>query len=122
VYDTKYLSAAHPLCRDIKMPELLSIHPLPPTSLEYLALWARELNPDPQLKLCTLTHKFKLIIALHHKHLRYGVHEQQHEAGYDAFLTAQVFLSLSAEMAGRGKVLTGEMRIISAGGIFVCIG
>jgi hypothetical protein len=49
------------------------------------------------------------------------VYEQQHEAGYDAFLTAQVFLSLSAEMAGRGKVPTGEMRLISAGGIFVCI-
>jgi hypothetical protein len=122
VYDTKYLSAAHPLCCDIEMPELLSICPLPPTSLEYLALWARGLNPDPQLKLCTLPHRSKLIIALHHKHLRYGVHELQHEAGYDAFMTAQVFLSLSAEMAGRGKVPTGEMRVISAGGILLCIG
>ena len=103
------------------MPEFLSICPLPPTSLEYLALWARGPNPDPQLKLCPLSHTFELIIALHHKHLRYGVHEQQHEAGYDAFLTAQVFLSLSAEMAGRGKVPTGEMRLIGAGGILVCI-
>jgi hypothetical protein len=43
------------------------------------------------------------MVALHHQHLRYGVHEQQHEAGYDAFLTAQVFLALAAEMSGRGK-------------------
>jgi DNA polymerase III epsilon subunit-like protein len=44
-----------------------------------------------------------LIVALHHQHLRYGVHEQQHEAGYDAFLTARVFLALAAEMTGHGR-------------------
>lgn len=44
-----------------------------------------------------------LIIALHHQHVRYGVHEQQHEAGYDAFLTARVFLALAAEMSGHGR-------------------
>jgi len=32
------------------------------------------------------------------RHLRYGVREQRHEAGYDAFLTAQVFLPLVLEM------------------------
>jgi hypothetical protein len=48
--------------------------------------------------------------ALHHQHLRYGVREQQHEAGYDAFLTAQVFLALAAEMSGRGKV-RAEMKL-----------
>ena len=29
------------------------------------------------------------------------LHEQPHEAGYDAYLTAQVFLSLAAEMASQ---------------------
>lgn len=114
VYDTKYLSSAHPLCKDIKMPDYLSIYPLPPTSLEYLALWARQPNQDPHLKLCnSYLRGIRLMIALHHKHLRYGVHEQQHEAGYDAYLTAQVFLSLTAEMAGRGKVPTVDMQLIS---------
>ena len=32
------------------------------------------------------------------RHLRYGVREQPHEAGYDAFLTAQGFLPLVIEM------------------------
>ena len=35
---------------------------------------------------------------MHPRHLRYGVREQPHEAGYDAFLTAQVFLPLVLEM------------------------
>jgi DNA polymerase III epsilon subunit-like protein len=38
-----------------------------------------------------------LTLALHHQHVRYAVHEQQHEAGVDAYLTAQVFLGLVAQ-------------------------
>jgi DNA polymerase III epsilon subunit-like protein len=57
------------------------------------------------------------MIALHHKHLRYGVHEQQHEAGYDAFLTAQVFLSLSAEMSAVEKIPKGGLDLINSGNI-----
>ena len=45
----------------------------------------------------------KLTIALNHKHVRYAVHEKLHEAGYDALLTAQVFLALAAEMNQKGK-------------------
>jgi len=46
---------------------------------------------------------FGLTLALHYKHVKYGVHEQQHEAGYDALLTAQVFLALTGEMIGCGR-------------------
>lgn len=42
-------------------------------------------------------------VALHHQFLRYGFREVQHEAGYDAFLTAKVFLALAAEMSGCGR-------------------
>jgi hypothetical protein len=38
------------------------------------------------------------LIVLDPRHLRYGVRERPHEAGYDAFLTAQVFLPLVLEM------------------------
>ena len=93
----------HPLCRDMKMPELLSIAPLPQTSLENLALWARQPHLDSRFQLCLPLSCDVLIVALHHQHIRYGVHEQQHEAGYDAFLTARVFLALAAEMTGHGR-------------------
>lgn len=49
-----------------------------------------------------------LTVALHHKHVRYAVHEQQHEAGYDAFLTAQVFLALATAMTGKGDIPTDQ--------------
>jgi poly(A)-specific ribonuclease len=49
VYDTKYISSTHPLCRDLKVPDWWSG---PPTSLETLALWARESNPDSHFCLC----------------------------------------------------------------------
>jgi hypothetical protein len=77
--------------------------PLPPTCLENLAVWARQPYRDQYFQLCMTLLLRMLIIALHHQHIRYGVHEQQHEAGYDAFLTAQVFLALTAEMTGRGN-------------------
>ena len=51
--------------------------------------------------------------ALDHLHLRYGVLERPHEAGYDAFLTAQVFLALAAEMSGRGKVPVEETWLVN---------
>jgi DNA polymerase III epsilon subunit-like protein len=41
---------------------------------------------------------------LHHQHLRYGVYDRQHEAGYDAFLTAQVFLALAGVMVETDNV------------------
>jgi len=104
VYDTKYISAMHPLCRDVKMSNLLSIVPFLQTSLENLALWARQPYLDTRFQLCSFSAvREVLIVALHHRHIRYGVHEQQHEAGYDAFLTARVFLALAAEMSGHGR-------------------
>jgi hypothetical protein len=116
VYDTKYISAMHPLCRDMAVPEFTSLVPLPTTCLENLVLWARQSQRDAQLKLCMSLCYGRLIIALHHKHIRYGVHEQHHEAGYDALLTAQVFLALTAEMMGpeksQVKELTGFPNII----------
>jgi DNA polymerase III epsilon subunit-like protein len=104
----------------MKLPDVLSIAPVEMTSLENLAVWARQPNPDPRLRLCTSLHT-KLITALHHEYLRYGVHEQHHEAGYDAFLTAQVFLSLAAEMSARGKGSVEETWLISQNGIPSCV-
>jgi len=49
-----------------------------------------------------------ITIALHHQHVRYGVHEQLHEAGYDAFLTAQVFLALAGVMKNGAIVPDGH--------------
>lgn len=113
MYDTKYISAMHPLCRDVKMSGLLSIIPLPQTSLENLALWARQPYLDDRFQLCSFpVVREVLIVALHHQHIQYGVHEQQHEAGYDAFLTARVFLALAAEMSGHGR---DESTDLSAG-------
>lgn len=59
-----------------------------------------------------------LIVVLHHKHVRYAVHEQQHEAGYDAYLTAQVFLALAAEMVECGKDLEDQTYHVLSNGIF----
>lgn len=85
-----------------------SLAPLPPTCLENLALWVRQSQLDPQFQLCTSILTYDLTVALHHKHVRYGVREQQHEAGYDAFLTAQVFLALAAAMTGQRVVPTDQ--------------
>jgi len=89
-------------------PEIAPLVPLPPTCLENLALWARQPQLDPQFRLCTSISTHELTIALHHKHVRYGVYEQQHEAGYDACLTAQVFLALTAAMTGRVNAATNQ--------------
>jgi hypothetical protein len=84
--------------------DFASLAPLPPTGLENLALWVRQSQLDPQFQLCTSVLIHDLTVALHHKHVRYGVHEQPHQAGYDALLTAQVFLALAAAMTGRRGV------------------
>lgn len=52
VYDTKYISATHPSCQSMQILEYLSMSPLPPTSLETLALWTRLPTADPSLQLC----------------------------------------------------------------------
>jgi hypothetical protein len=83
--------------------------PLPPTSLETLAIWTRIPTSDPKFQLCISSSLFiwgkgsRIIVALHHQFLRYGFREIQHEAGYDAFITAKVFLALAAEITCRGK-------------------
>lgn len=102
VYDTKYISAMHPSCQNIPIPEYLSMSPLPPTSLETLAIWTRIPTSDRKSQLCISGETGGLTVALHHQFLRYGFREIQHEAGYDAFMTAKVFLALAAEMAGWG--------------------
>jgi hypothetical protein len=87
----------------MQLPEYLSLSPLPPTSLETLAMWTRQPPSDPKSQLCISEETTGLRVALHHQFLRYGFREIQHEAGYDAFMTAKVFLALAAEMAGQGR-------------------
>lgn len=99
----------HPLCRDMTVPEFTSLVPLPTTCLENLVLWARQSQRDVEFQLCTSMLHAKLMLALHHQYIRYGVHEHLHEAGYDGLLTAKVFLALAAEMTGHGKSQTESM-------------
>ena len=112
VYDTKYISAMHPSCKDIPIPEYFSMSPLPPTSLETLATWSRIPTSDGKSQLCISGDTGELTVALHHQFLRYGFREIQHEAGYDAFMTAKVFLALAAQMAGCGR---SELHLVQKG-------
>jgi len=73
------------------------------TSLESLHTWANFLAP---LEFGLGTSSFgntDLREALHHKHVRYGT-ERLHEAGYDAYATARVFLALAARMMRLNKL------------------
>lgn len=97
IYDTKYISATHPKCQDLKLPEYIDHLSLPSTSLEFLSLWARQAKTDPRLQV-GISILIPLTGVLHHEHLRYGVYEQLHEAGYDSFLTSQVFVALAGVM------------------------
>lgn len=45
------------------------------------------------------------------------LHEQSHEAGYDAYLTAQVFLSLVAEIASQRSVIVEKTESLNPEGV-----